>query len=1414
MIAWLITTSIRYRTLVVFAAAVCAVAGYRSALYSPMDAVPDLSENQVIVFSKWPGHGPREVEEQVTYPLSLQLQGLEGVRVVRGSSDVGYSMLYVIFEDHVTFTSARQRIQERLSSLEMQLPEDVVPHLAADGIPTGQIYWYTVEGTGYDLAQLRSLQDWTVAPQLRSVSGVAEVASVGGFVAELIIQADATLLAEYGLTVHDLADELSRPTTSVGGHVLHKGNAEFVVQLNRQVDSAGEIQSWEQRLIPLANGHSLRLGEIAKVTWGPAIRRGMFEKDGNEVVAGIVHLRYGHNPLEVTRLVRARLRDVAAGLPSGVRLVPCYDRTPLILGAVDTVTRALIEALIVATVCVLLVFRHIRAWFVIALTLPLSVLGTFLLMRLLRAAGWIDIQTNIMSLSGMVISIGVLIDSSIVMTENVMHRLRMRFGDQPVHGDVTDTVASACQTVGWPVFCSILVMLISFAPVFALGGIDGRMYQPLAWTKSLALISAAVLAVTLVPALCTFLVRGRIRDESDSAIVRSVISVYRPMLSSLLEAPGPLVLLLCVTVVLAAIPLSSDGLVRATVFGVVVLLLGKAAINGRWIRGLIKVSLVVVVALVGQQRMSPIGVEMRMPLDEGMVMDMPITIPRASITQSADDLKARNMILCRFPEVTMVTGKAGRADTPFDPAPLDMIESMIEFRPHELWPKRRLLHGDAERIAQRLIDQMISEQLIDAVPAEMRHDIVDAALFRFDAIQRETSWQLTQTFLHKLQQDLALFLIQQAGQDLFSSGKLLQVPTTSESAAIANDLPRVEMRVVALSPSIESISQLWPHAMVLFDRMKMLRDQHEEQQPRAAGSGISDLLSTVLGGERSTIEFRLAAALKHEHLRLWRGHVAELNRTLHERTLPAWTRLVSDECFSRGKIIDERLADVYMQIVQSRRFVAKPHDEKAHHGFPQLSELPLIDPHPSFDALRRRLIDEFSQTLALWTHDPVSVAAFGGEMDRALQMPGWTNVWTKPIQNRVDMLATGVNAEIGVRVLGRNLDDVVSVSEQISTVLKDIPGAADVVADPIRGKGMIQVTPDPQRCAERGVSMADLQSSLEAALSGHVVAQVLDGRERKSVRLRTVDNSIEHDEESLRRLPIPCRLAVNERPHSDALVSSSSSLFRSTPIDPTPLRTVSLESVAAIEVTEGPATIKSENGWLRNYVRMNVRDRSPFEFVDEARRNVARRLSMPSGVFVEWTGQFEHAEQTRRTLMILIPTVVAIIFGMLYLTYRDWMDASMMLLSAPGALAGGVLCQWFLGYKFSIAVGVGYIACFGMAAATGIVMLVYLREAVELRGGLQRMSLDDLKDAVLNGAVHRLRPKLLTEATTILGLAPMLWSTGIGAEVIRPMAAPVLGGILVADEVIDLLIPVLFYQVRRWRWLKLHSTEQADTSSG
>jgi Cu(I)/Ag(I) efflux system membrane protein CusA/SilA len=1394
MIERLIAWSVHRRWWIIAAAAVWTAFGVWAVVQTPMDAVPDLSENQVLVYASWAGHGPEEIERQVTYPLSLAFQGLPGVSVVRGSSDVGMSTLYLIFEDDVSFEDARRRVQERLAGVSLRLPQGVAPRLAPDGIPTGQIFWYTVEGSGHDLGVLRSLQDWTIAPQLQTVPGIAEVASVGGFVREVHVQVDLAKLARAGLALDvvetAIADAFNRP----GGSVLQRSNAEFVVQV-QSPHSAPESAATppgaaelEQLILPGTAGR-VRLGDLARVAWGKAARRGMFEKDGNEVVGGVVHLRYGHNPLTVTQALRERLREIQGGLPPGVRILPCYDRTPLIRGAVGTVTRTLVEAVIVACLAVMLVLKHFRASLVIALTLPLVVLGAFSAMWVLRAAGIVDVQSNIMSLAGIVISIGVLVDSSIVMSENVVHELRRRYGDRPAGGATAAVVAGACQSVGRPVFFSVLIMLLSFLPVFTLRGIDGRMYAPLAWTKSLALVSAAVLAVTLVPALCAVLIRGRMRDETDSAIVRSVISVYRPILSSLMERPGPLVWILAATLILGVVPLGRESLLT-TMLGIGLLL---TWLTLRSVRGRVAAAVsLILLALVAEQHVRPLGMELRMPLNEGMVMDMPISVPRASITQAADDVKARDMVLCRFPEVQMVVGKAGRAETPFDPAPLDMIETMIELRPQELWPRRRLLRGDAAQHARAVWDALLAEELIKAPQDESAavaiiNEAVDAGLVRYDAVQRETGHLKIQDFRRTLASALGARLTSAVAEVLRRDGFLGRPLRSSDLAGLQNRLTPERVREMAVAPSAELVAELAPIVIDALHDEKLLRS--DGGQPTDSGDAEELRPRETLRELSREDEAFVLDAVQREFDRRWREFVPELNAVLAARAGRLWTRIISEELINRSEVLDAALADTLNQAYAAR--YAAPPAAQHHTGTAGaeeerpmlgLSVLPIVPPHPEFDALQARLAAQFDRTADLIAHDPESLAGFGSEMDDALQMPGWTNVWTRPIQNRVDMLATGVNAEIGVRVQGRNLDDVVRASEEVAAAIRKLPGAADVVADPIRGKGYLRVTPDAARAAEMGVSLAELNQLLEAVLSGCVVAHQSLDREQLPVRVRILTDD-ELDGQTLSRLPVPRH-------------------FES-PIDAESLPTaVTLDRVAEIEVAEGPATIKSENGWLRNYVRLNVRDRDPLAFVEEARRVVAAQVALPPGVTVEWTGQFEHSRRARQTLLILMPVVLALILLILYWTYRDWADALIVVLALPGALAGGVICQWLFGFPFSIAVGMGYIACFGMAAATGIVMLVYLREALDRGGGVEALTLPELRSAVLDGAVHRLRPKLLTEATTVLGLAPMLWSTGIGAEVIRPMAAPVLGGILIADEVIDLLVPVLFYHVRRRRWLR------------
>jgi Cu(I)/Ag(I) efflux system membrane protein CusA/SilA len=1296
IIAW----SIRNRVVVLVATLVMAGWGGYAAWIAPVDAIPDLSENQVIVHAEWPGHGPAEVEEQVTALLSLELNGVRGVKTIRSSSDFGTSTLWVIFDDSVDVSTGRRSLSDRLASSDAKdcLPSGVTPRLAPDGPATGQIFWYTVEGSGLDLGRLRAIQDWYVKPQLAAVMGVAEVASVGGMAPELQVDADPVRLRHHRVALTDLVAAVSAANGASGGGVLHRANVERVVRAANWIGDRGgrfdletALDDLRRVVVPTLDGRTVLLEELASVGLGPQPRRGVLEKDGVEVAGGVVLMANGENPLALTRRLKAKVRELAPGLPPGVRIVPMYDRTPLILGAVETVSGTIVEAMLSATICVVLILKHSRAALVIALTLPLSVLASFGVLELLRRLGIADVQVNAMSLAGLAISIGVLVDSAIVMTENVLHALHLRFETRPVEGDVSGTVESACHQVGRPIVFSILIMLLSFLPVFALGGIEGRMFRPLAATKTLAMAASGVLAITLVPALCATLIRGRVRGENDSRVVRGVVEVYRPVLNYLLDRPAPLLWVLGATFLLAAAAIGLHWLFLAALgAGLIAFGLTARGLLGRTL-GMISLA---IIGLIADSSIRPLGREFLAPLDEGMVMDMPISVPRMSIAQGVDDLKARNMVLCRFPEVAMVVGKLGRAETPTDPAPLDMIETMVEFHPREYWPARAIAPGDARRQVAAVVGAMVRCGLIAPPEKALLGEIAESTSALFDAQMREYGYQ--------------------RNQELFRS------------------------------------------------------------------SGFDEVAWRLEG-------------LSSEALHRWRKHARTLDAELLERGPGLFTRLAIEEALSRATIREPGLNAYIAELKRLRSLTVVGHHLAggSGHAMSRTAAMPAsLAPQPALDALHEQLTAEFAPGLILRRKRREDLVGFGGELDRAVPMPGWTNVWTMPIQNRVDMLSTGVNTAVGIRVLGRDLGQVAAVSVRIAEAIKTVLGAADVVADPVRGKEVVEVRADRERSARCGVSVGEINAVVETAMGGSLASTVGAGQERRPVRVRYA-RSYRSDEDAIHDL-----------------------LVRSLPPGaPGPPRLIPLSEVADIRVLDGPASIKGENGLPRNYVRLNVRGRDLSEFVSEARRVVREQVDLPEGCYTEWTGQFEHEVRAGRTLAAVLPVVLALIFAVLWATYRDLADAVLLMLAVPGALAGGVVCQWLFGAPFSVTTWVGYIACFGMATATGVIMLVYLRDALRFAGGVEEVDAEGLRRAVLEGAVQRLRPKLLTEATIVLGLAPMLWAGGVGGEVIRPMAAPVLGGILVADEIIDLFLPVLFYRVRLIR-LKRGTTRRRGDRAG
>ncbi len=1368
MIDRVITFSVRRRWVVVAAAVVLAVWGAYSAARTPVDAIPDLSENQVVVFTEWPGHGPAEIEDQISYPLALELKGLDGVRVVRSSSDVGFSTVSVVFEDRVGWDAGRRQVGDALARSAARWPAGATPRLAPDAAATGQIFWYTVEGKGYDPGRLRAVQDWFVRPQLAAVPGVAEVASVGGLQLEYQVELDPHRLRARGVSAGQVVEAVRRANAAVGGDVVVKGSAEYVARAagwlgarpgrpDAPPDPQRVVRDLEDVTVAAADGTPVPLADLGTVALGSAPRRGILEKDGSEATGGVVLLRHGENPLEVTRALRAKVRGLRPGLPPGVRIVVAYDRTPLIEGTVGTVTGTLLEAILTATVCIVVVLRHLRTAFVVALTLPLAVLFSFGVIDLLRRTGVVAVETNLMSLAGLTISIGVLVDSSIVTAENVVHRLKTRYGEQPVRGDTRDDVIAACREVGRPIVFSVLVVLVSFLPVFALGGLEGKMFHPLAYTKSFALVGVGLLSLTLVPALCSFFVKGRLRSEEQVGIVRGLVRVYRPVLAYLIDRPAGIVAFVGLTFVLGAAPFGAPGLMPVVV---AVAVAGSVWAASRTRTKFAVAGGLVVVGLAAGQWVTPLPREFLTPLDEGTAMDMPITVPRMSAAQAGDDLRARDMILCRFPEVEMVVGKAGRAETASDPAPLDMIETMIGFRPREFWPRRCLRPADAERHAADVLDALIAAGLVRD-PGDRRDPAAAAAMAAvplFDAQIREAAYQRNKEF----ERDLGLRLARFAGEELVArlgrDGALAAGTAAGGLVALTDSVLPAHAAHLGMEPTPEAVAAL------VDDVLRKLTDLGAVAPRAAPDRRPAEWLGRLLPLGDSTLAGQVFAAVKARHREQWQAHATRLNAELLDRAAGLYTRLALEALLGACEITDPRVAAAVRQWHQVRSAV--PAAGGHHHG----SALPFLDPVPGLDAVQAEQTRRLARRLLLWPRGRVELAGSGGEMDRALQVPGWTNVWTMPIQNRVDMLSTGVNTTVGVRVLGRRAEDVVRASEEIAALLKTIPGAADVIADPVRGKGTLEVVPDRAKAARLGVEPGAVTDLVEIALGGRVATTTVEGRERYPVRVRFA-RAYREDEESVRSLPVPVRTRAGAA-H------------------------VPLAAVADVRVAEGPASIKGENGLARNYVRLNVRGRDATEFVAAARQAVAAGVRLPDGVHVEWTGQFEHEAHARRTLVVAVPVVVGLIFLILWWTYRDAADAALLLVAVPGALAGGVIFQWLFGYPLSVAAWVGFIACFGMATSTGVVMLLYLRLAVENAGGLGVLTPETLREVVLNGAAHRLRPKLLTEATTLLGLAPILLATGTGSEVLRPMVLPVFGGLLIADEVIDLFLPVLFYRVR------------------
>ncbi len=1035
MIAALIRLSLANRSLVLLLAAVLAVAGTWATYKTPVDAIPDLSDVQVIVRTSLPGQSPRVVEDQVTYPLTTALLAVPGATTVRGYSFFGDSFVYVLFEDGTDLYWARSRVLEYLSQVAPRLPPGARPALGPDATGVGWIYQYAlVDRSGrHDLADLRSLQDWFLKFELQALPGVAEVASVGGMVRQYQVIVDPVRLLGQGLTLAGVREAIERGNGEVGGSVVEMAEAEYMVRASGYLRSAEDL-----RVLPLGvvDGVPVLLDDVAEVRVGPELRRGITELDGEgEVAGGIVVLRSGGNARETIQRVRGRLDSLRASLPAGVEIVETYDRSALIDRAVDNLRGKLVEEFIVVILVCAVFLLHFRSSLVLLISLPLGILSAFLMMR------WQGIDANIMSLGGVAIAVGTMVDAGIVMIENVHRRLQET---GVAIGERLEAVTEACVEVGPALFFSLLIVALSFLPVFALGDQEGRLFAPLAFTKTWAMVAAALLAITVVPVLVWFLVRGRIRLEEDNPVNRLAMRLYWPLLRSALDRPVAVLVLALLLLVSAAWPCSR------------------------------------------------LGSEFMPELDEGDLLYMPSAPQGISADAVRALLQQSDRLIRSVPEVERVFGKAGRAETATDPAPFEMLETTIRLKPRDQW---------------------------------------------------------------------------------------------------------------------------------------------------------------------------------------------------------------------RPGMTPERLKE---------------------------------------------------------------------ELDRVVQVPGLANAWLPPIRTRIDMLATGVKTPIGIRIQGPDLTVIERIGREVEAALTGLPGLTSVYAEQLTQGRYLDIDIRRADAARFGLNVADLLEVVSTAVGGANLGYTVEGLERYPIQLR-YPQAWRDSAEALSRLPL-------QAPNGAQLT---------------------LGDVADIQITSGPAMIRSENARPAGWVYLDLGGRDLGSLVEQARARVAEAVSLPPGYSIGWSGQYEYWQRAKERLQVVVPLTLLIIVVLLYLNFRQWGEVVLLLASLPFALVGAVWLLHWLDYRMSVAVAVGLIALAGVAAETGVVMLLYLRQAVERRlAATNGTALDAaaLREAIVEGALLRLRPKLMTVLTIIIGLLPILWGDGTGSEVMRRIAAPMVGGMVSATLLTLVVLPAAFLLVHgRWR---------------
>jgi len=1138
MINRLIEWSLRNRFIVAVALLFLIGWGVRAVMRTPVDAIPDLSENQVIVFADWPGRSPQEVEDQVTYPLSVNLQGLAGVKTVRANSMFGFSLITVIFEDKVDNYFARSRVLERLNYLGNVLPQGVSPQLGPDATGLGWVYQYYLEVDpelagvtapavkhGYDLGELRAVQDWFIRYQLNSVPGVAEVASIGGFVRQYQIDVSSTRMRAAQVSLQEVMRAVSDSNLNVGGKVIEENGMEFIV---RGLGLVNSVRDLEEIVLTQRNGTPVYLRDVATIQIGGDFRRGALDVNGHEVVGGIVVMRTGENSRDVIARVKEKIAQISPSLPPGVTIKPFYDRSELVERTIGTLKHALWEEIILVTLAHIIFLWHFRSILIVTLPLPVSILVSFILMNRF------GITSNIMSLSGIAIAIGVLVDAAIVMTENVLRRCEQaeaekgrvtgksvargkaeEFGASPAELLITDSaiedhssrltstetwqvVLDASKQVGRPIFFAMAIIILAFLPVFALEGQAGKLFHPLAFAKTFAMIGSTLLAVTVVPVLCTLLVRGPFHSEDSNWIMRGLLRIYDPLLDWALGHRKS-VMAFAAMLLLGALVLAV-GLPNGVVTAVArVLVRGNepsslAAFQTEYPRL--------------ARSLSGMGSEFMPPLNEGSLLFMPVLLPSTSLTEVKRIMAWQDQVISQTPEVASVGGKLGRADTATDPAPVEMIETTIMLKPEYI---------------------------------------------------------------------------------------------------ITN--------------------------------------------------------------------------------RTWLGFI-KIPRTIHN---PEWRAGMSVE----------------------------------------------------------QLRSELSQKLTL--------------------VPGYVPGFLQPIENRILMLSTGIRAQVGVKILGDNLDALQAKAFEVERVVRSVEGANGVAPSRVQGKPYVEIEVDRVAMARFGLRARDLLDVVEAGLGGRNLTTTIEGRQR---------------------FPIQVRLARGERDDIERLREV---------LVPTPAgKFIPLGQLATVRRTTGPSEIASENGRLRVFVQANVQGRDLGGFMKELQRRLHEEVKLDRGMTIEYSGQYESQIRAQRTLLIIVPTVLVIIFLLLCMVYHSVKEAAHVILAVPFALTGGVFLQYMLGYNFSVAVWVGYIALFGTAIQTGVVMVVYLEEMLKKRQAERGAAFThgDLIQAVKDGARLRLRPKVMTVATIVASLLPIMWSTRTGSEVMQPLAAPVIGGMLSSLVHILIVTPVIFAWLR------------------